>query len=246
MTVPADPPATAADTGHRVPDPPTIAGSLKSAAGDFYFNSWRLVPANVIWGALLLIVLVLGGVWLPLLGLVFLLAVPAAGMYRLAALIQRGEPVAFTDGLAAMLRFAGPALLIGISATFAVVVFTADIAIGLSSGGIAGGVFAILGAYADLAIVMYLVVAWPIVVDPRREQTSLGGRLRLAFFVVAARPGRIFVLTLVIGAITLISTVLIVTLLTVSVAYVSLVATRYVLPAADRFEGRATLPIPTA
>lgn len=244
--MPADPPATAADTGHRVPDPPTIAGSLKSAAGDFYFNSWRLVPANVIWGALLLIVLVLGGVWLPLLGLVFLLAVPAAGMYRLAALIQRGEPVAFTDGLAAMLRFAGPALLIGISATFAVVVFTADIAIGLSSGGIAGGVFAILGAYADLAIVMYLVVAWPIVVDPLREQTSLGRRLRLAFFVVAARPGRIFVLTLVIGAITLISTVLIVMLLTVSVAYVSLVATRYVLPAADRFEGRATLPIPTA
>jgi hypothetical protein len=32
-----------------------------------------------------------------------------------------------------------------------------------------------------------------------------------------------------------------VTLLTVAVAFAALVGTRYVLPAADRFEGRATL-----
>jgi hypothetical protein len=49
-----------------------------------------------------------------------------------------------------------------------------------------------------------------------------------------------FALTAVIVAVLAISTVFFAALFSISVAYVSLVATRYVLPAADRLEGRAT------
>jgi hypothetical protein len=238
-------PATASEPGRRIPDRPSIVGSLKAAASDFYFNSWRMVPANTIWGALLLIVLFLTATWLPLILLFALLAVPTAGMYRLAALIERGESVGFRDALRAMRQYAGTSLVLGVASTLAVVVFSTNIVIGAESGEIAGSVFAMLAAYAIVGVAMYLICAWPIVVDPLREDLSLGTRLKLALLVVAGRPGRILILTVVIAAVLVVSTVLFATLLTISVAYVSLVTTRYVLPAADRLEGRATLPLPT-
>jgi hypothetical protein len=132
---------------------------------------------------------------------------------------------------------------LGIASVVVAVVFTANVGLGLAQGTLAGGVFAVLALYADLALAIYLVAAWPIVVDPVRETMSFRGRLRLAFYVVASRFVRLLALTLVVMAILLVSTVLFAALVTISVAYVSLVGTRYVLPAADRFEGRPTVPI---
>ena len=58
---------------------------MRAAAIDFYFNSWRLVPANLVWSVLLLAVLFAALVWLPLLLLLVVLALPTAGMFRIAA-----------------------------------------------------------------------------------------------------------------------------------------------------------------
>jgi hypothetical protein len=68
--------------------------------------------------------------------------------------------------------------------------------------------------------------------EPARE------RLRLAALLVLAHPVRVVGLGLVLAALIVISVVAVVALLTVSVAFAALVATRYVLPAADRLEAR--------
>src|SRR4051794_3974667 len=56
---------------------PSIPAALRASAVDFFYNSWRLVPANLVWGAAFVAV---GLLWLsaPLLGLVLvpLLALP--------------------------------------------------------------------------------------------------------------------------------------------------------------------------
>jgi hypothetical protein len=237
-------PAEESAPAYRIPDRPSIVGSLRSAASDFFFNSWRLVPANAIWGVLLIALFLATALYPPLVLLAPVLAIPVAGIYSLAAQIARGEPVDFADALRGMRRYAGTALAIGVVATVALFVFSVNIFIGLQTGDIAGGVFAMLAGYADLGIVMYLVALWPIVVDPIRERSRVRDRLRLALLVVAARPGRILILTVVIAVIYVVSTALFAVLLTATVAYVALVATRYVLPAADRLEGRATVPLP--
>ena len=72
----------------RAPAAPRLGGALRGAAIDFYFNSWRLVPANLAWSAGLVAILALAAtVSLLALLLVPLLALPTVGIYRLAALI---------------------------------------------------------------------------------------------------------------------------------------------------------------
>ena len=72
---------------------PGLGTVVRAALSDYYFNSMRLVAANLVWGlALALIVLV--GLASPLLSLALLplLALPTAGVFRLAARIVRAEP----------------------------------------------------------------------------------------------------------------------------------------------------------
>lgn len=198
------------------------------------------MPANVVWGVILVALLVGAAVWLPLAALTSLLALPVAGLHRMAALLQRGEPAGFSDFLQAMRRFAAPAFALGLASVVLAAVFTTNVFVGLDAGGFVGWSLSALALYGDIGLAMFLVAAWPILVDPLREEVGLGGRLKLAALVNLARPGRMFGLTLVIAALLIVSAFLFAALLTVSVAFVSLVATRYVLPAADRLEGRRT------
>lgn len=227
----------------RLPDPPKLLGALREALFDFYYNSWRLVPANVIWGFMLLAVVALSAAWLPLAVLVALLAVPAAGIYRMAALIQRGEGTSFRDFIDGVRRFWAPAFGVGLLAAVLAFVFTVNIFIGLEMEGVAGWIFSAFALYADIALAMFLVAAWPIMVDPLREDLSLRRRLWLAVVLNFARPGRMFALTFIMVALLVASTVLLAALVTVSIAYISLASTRYVLPALDRLEGRPSVQV---
>jgi len=201
------------------------------------------VPANIVWGVVLIGVIAAALTWLPAILLLVVLALPVAGIFRMAALLTRGAPVGFSDFITGMRRFAVPALALGAASLVVGAVFTANIGLGLAQGNIFGGIFAVLALYADVALAIYLVAAWPILVDPVRETMTFRERLQLAFYVLARRFGRMLGLTLIILAITIVSTVLFAALVTISIAYISLVATHYVLPAADRFEGRPTLLI---
>ena len=72
------------------PVAPSLGGAIRAAAIDFYSNSWRLVPANLVWAAVLLAVLVVGGASIVGLALAPLLAIPTGGLFAVAARLARG------------------------------------------------------------------------------------------------------------------------------------------------------------
>jgi uncharacterized membrane protein YesL len=225
------------------PAAPRLGGALRGAAIDFYFNSWRLVPANLAWSAVLLAILALtAGLASLALLLLPLLALPTVGIYRLAVLITRGEPVALSDGFSAWRRFGAPALGLGTALLAAGTMFGVNVGLGLTRGDVAGWSLATLAFWGLAVVAMAACVAWPILVDPRRETLSTRARIRLALLLIVAYPVRFAALAVVLGLVVAISTVGFAALLTISVSYVALVAARYVLPAADRLQARLDAP----
>jgi uncharacterized membrane protein YesL len=215
-----------------------IVAALRQSLRDFYFNSWRLAPANLLWGAMLVLGLLAGPLTLVGGALLILLAVPTAGLYRMGALIARGEAAAFSDFVAGMRRYALPALGVTLGAASLAIVFTTNVLVGLAAANPVGWVISALALWGDIGLVMLLVAFWPVLVDPDREGVSLRRRLALAGLVVIGRPLRLIVLTVVVTLILAVSIVLFAAIVLLSVAYVALVSSRVVLPLVDEIEAR--------
>jgi len=184
----------------------------------------------------------------PLLGLAawFLLALPTAGIFRLAALIARGQPVALSDAIRAWRTFFAPALATGAVVGGAAVVLVFNIVAGFLSAELIGWAFATLALWGFAALIAVALAFWPLLVDPVRQSEPIRARIQLASAVALSSPARFAGLILVVSIITVISAILFAALLSVTVAYVAVVMSRYVLPAADRLEGRRTEPEPVA
>ena len=225
----------------EVPAAPSVGGSVRAAIGDFYFNSWRLVPANGLWGIGLvaLIGLAFNDLRIAML-LSVLLAVPTVGIFRMAALIVRGEPVAFRDALAAWRAFALPALAGGAVIALGTLILGFNFVVGLASLELMWWALATLAGWGLFFGWMIALPWWALLVDPVRAGEPLTARLRLAVGVVVVRPLRFVILFLLMTAILIVSTIMFAALLTISIAFIALVAARYTLPAADRLEGRQT------
>jgi hypothetical protein len=217
---------------------PAVGSAIRAALGDFYVNSLRMVPANLLWAA------TLTAVWLALLitplGLLLLplLAFPTASIFRIAVLVVRGGPLSLRDGVRVWRTDPGPILVLGIVLVSCLALFLVNIVSGVRSGGVIGWVVATCAAWG--AGVAWLVswTAWPLLLDPCRADRSARERLRTAVLLVLAYPIRLGVLGAVLAVIVLASAVALIALMTISVAFAALVATHYVLPAADRFEER--------
>jgi uncharacterized membrane protein YesL len=216
----------------------SIGQAIRLAAGDFYFNSLRFVPANVVWAIALLAVLFAALNWPPALLLGALLAVPLAGMHRMAALLTRGEPTSISDFVAGMRRFGLQATGILAGAAILAVVLLTNLVTGFASNGVLGWFVGATALWGLVALAMAVIAVWPVLVDPRREDRPLRRRLQLAGLVLIGRPGRLFLLTVLIAVILVASTILLGVIVLVGVAYTSLLATRWVLPAVDDLEGR--------
>jgi len=215
----------------------SLASALRTSLSDLYFNSWRLAPANLVWGLGLALAL-LAGPSVIAVAILVTLAVPVAGLHRMAALIARGEPAAFSDFTGGMRRFGARALGVGAAAAVLAAVFVTNVGVGLAIGNPLGWLLSALALHGLVALAMLLVAFWPILVDPRREQVDLRGRLALAGLMVIGRPGRLLGLTVVVSSILVVSIVLFAAILLVSGAYVGLVSARYVLPMVDELEAR--------
>ena len=203
------------------------------------------MPANAIWGAGLLLVIALFFSYLGAVPLAFgLLAFPTAGIFRLAALIARERPVAFSDSLDAWRVFLRPILLMGVVIGVGTTVLVFNMVFGFSSADPVGWLFATLALWGFLALWAVALAFWPLLVDPLRQGEPLTARLRLAVTVILVAPGRYVALMLLVWVFLIVSTILLAALLTVSIAFVALVVARYVLPLADRIESRATLLVP--
>lgn len=216
----------------------SLGGALRTSMHDFYFNSWRLAPANLLWGAVLILAVIASpGSPIGLL-LLIALAVPTAGIYRMSALIARGQPAGFSDFLDGMRRLGPVAALLGLGAAALGYVFTTNVFVGLGADNPLGWLITALALWGLIGLAMFLIAAWPLLVDPDREDVGLRARLTLAGLVVIGRPMRVLALTLVVGVVLAVSTVLFALLAMVSVAYVALVSSRYLLPLADDIEAR--------
>jgi hypothetical protein len=217
---------------------PGLRAAVRVAATDFYFNSWRLVPANLLWGAVFIGLLVGSSLQPAVAVLAPLLAVPTVGIFRMAALVARGEGATFRDGLAAWQTMFVPTLLLGMALAGCAVVLIGNIALGLLNGGVVGWSLATLAAWGLLATWVVGWTAWPLLVDPARANRPVQARLRIAVLLVVAEPGRMAALGVLLAILIAASAVAFAALVSISVAFAALVVSRYVLPAADRLEAR--------
>ncbi len=229
-----------------LPPRPTVRGSVRVALSDFYFNSIRLVAANVVWGIGLIVVLVVFAS-APLIFAVvaaIALALPTAGIFRIAAIIARDQPADLSDAFGAMRSHALPALAVGALVIGSVVVLGFNFAVGLVAGDPLWLLIGTLAGWGLLALFVGTSAFWPLLLDPVRQGVPLKKKVEVALAVVFSSPGRYLGLTLINAAILIVSTVAFAALLTISIAFVALTLCRYVLPTADRLEGRATFAEP--
>ena len=221
-----------------LPAPPSMGGALRAAMSDFYFHSWRLLPANVLW-AVTSFALVAAAVLVPIL-VVFLplAALPLAGMFGIATRIVRGESVSFRDGTDAWRRELRAVLGLGTGLLVAGTVLAFNVVSGILAGTALGIGFATLAFWGLAGLWLFGWLAWPVLLDPARVDRPVRDRLRLAGLLLLAHPVRVGALGFVLALLLLVGTVAVVALVTVAVAFAALVSSRYVLPAADRLEAR--------
>lgn len=202
------------------------------------------MPANIIWGAVLLLTLGLTFVYPlgALLCFVLLLPFPTAGLFRLGALIQRGEPTHLSDALA-WRSFARRALGAGLVIGGGTIVLGFNVLLGLNSLDAIAWAFATAAFWGLIIVWLAAAAIWPLLLDPLRASEPATALVRLGMTVILARPLPFLALSAALVIVLVLSTILFAALVTISLAYVALVLSAYVIPAADRIEGRRTFVV---
>jgi len=221
----------------RVRRAPRLRGAVRIAAEDLYYNSLRFLGANLIFGVVAIAIALLAVGGLIFLVLLVVLAPIADGIMRMATEMVR-ERHTDMDTFFAALRRPWRALALGTAELFVLFVLLIDLLLGASLESAFGAFLAVSALYGLFVLWLYATLAWPIVLDPAREGMALTGRLRLAALLMLAFPLRMAALALLLAVVAALSTLSVAPILTISVAFVCLVAAHYVLPAADRMEGR--------
>jgi hypothetical protein len=216
----------------------SLRTTLRTAAVDFYYHSLQLVAINVVWGAWLMVTILLVPVWLPgALVLAIGLALPTAGVFRIAALIARREDSGFRDGIDAWRRFLVPALVGSATVVLVGGILATNLIVGLQSDSLIGIALATLSFWGLVIGGLVLLCWWPLLVDPSREGPGAGRRaLRSAAVLTLAHPFRIAALAVVIALLLAVSTVAFAALITIALSFSALAACHDVLLAADRLE----------
>jgi len=217
---------------------PSLRRATRGALSDLYYHSWRLVPANLVWSIVATAVLVALVVSPYGVAVVPLAAVPTAGLFRMTGRIARGGPVSFWDSVAAWRQELGTTVAFGGALGLLALVLSVNLVSGILEEGILGWAFATLAFWGLLVTWLYAWAAWPLLGDPWRSTWPTRERLRLAGYLVLAHPVRLAALGVFLLVLLVASAVAIVALLTVSLAIAALIASRFVLPAADRLDAR--------
>jgi len=215
---------------------PGLGRALRSAAVDLYYHSVRLVPANLAWGAGLVLILVLAsqGAWPLALLASPLLTLALVGVARLAGLIVRGEEVVLSDAWSAAHERVRPAVVVGILSVAATAVLGTNLAVGVATGTPVGLTLAVLAGWGLVGLWLMSLPFWILLADPARTAWSAADVLRLTGVLLLARPLMLVGLGLASAVVLVISAILVAALLIVSVAYAALVTAHVILPAADR------------
>lgn len=218
--------------------PQRLGAAFRAALTDYYFNSMRLVAANVVWGAGAVVIALVGFVW-PLGGLLLLplLALPTAATFRVASGVVRAPPDAGRSDIAwPYHRAKAESVGLGVIATALGLVLATNMLTGIVQGTPFGWVIATLAAWGLVALWSASLVVWPLIVDPARASSPMRARLRLAAGLLLVDPVRFGGLGILVAVIVVVSTILTAAILTVSVSFVALLACRMAYPVADRLE----------
>jgi hypothetical protein len=227
----------------RVPPPTSLTQAVGRAAIDLYSNSMRLVAANLVWAFGLLLVAFLATRTLAALPLAVVVVALSIGLMRMAAHLVRNRHVVLSDFTDAVRPRFLPHFGLGLAQVVLGFIALIDLGIGLQTSGFIGPALTVSAIYALVALWVVGVAAWPILLDPVRADEPVLARLRLGALLTLAHPIRLGGLALLLAILLALSTVLIAALLTVAGTLTALIAAHYVLPAADRIEGRATLEV---
>jgi len=210
---------------------------------DLYYNSLRLVVANMLWGISLVVVAYLVSSRFVLAPLLVLMVPLTMGLMGMATTLVRKRRLFWSDSIDAIRPGFWPLVAIGVAQLVLTAIAAADVVIGLQLSGVAGPVVVIGGAYTLAAIWLLAVTTWPLLLDPERADDGIRARLRLGFLLALAHPVRMGGAAALLAVFLVVSAVLAAALVTISGALAMLVAAHYVLPAADRLEGRETLTV---
>lgn len=211
------------------------------AAEDLYYHGVRLVVANLMWGmGALATAYLLTRTPVGALALVAMIPL-SIGLMGMATALVRERSVVMSDFARAIGARFWRLLALGLAQLGLIVIAGFDLLLGLSLGGIVGLVLALVAFYTALAVGLLALTVWPIVTDPQRRDESVRAGVRLGALLFLAHPVRIGALAFLLAVLTVASTILVAAIITFAAAYIALVAAHFVLPAADRLEGRATL-----
>ena len=212
---------------------------MRDSAVDLYYSFASLVPANVAFG-IGLIALVLAMAASSLGWVVAVVLVPlAAGCMGLATTLVRDGHTDLGE-YAAVIRRPGQVVVLGTLQLGVGLVLVVDLLVGGAVGSVLGGVMLLSAVFGLVILWSYSVAAWPIVLDPWRRDDPIGARLRLALVLLVAKPVGVTAFALLLAAFLVVATVAFAAVATVGFAFACLVAARYVLPLADRLEGRTS------
>jgi hypothetical protein len=215
---------------------PSLRAAVGGAARDFYYHSWRLLPANVLWAVVAIAILVAAILAPAGILLLPLLALPTAGIFRIATRIARGDAVSFWDAIDGWRVDLLPTLGLGAGLTLAGSVLGTNLVLGLAGASVLGWALATLAGWGLAVLWLFAWTAWPILTDPARADRPAVERVRLAALLVLAHPLRIGGMAVLMAALLLAGAAAVVAIVTIAVSFAALVASRFVLPAADRLE----------
>jgi hypothetical protein len=214
---------------------------LRTAAEDLYYHGVRLVVGNLVWG--IAAVLTAFAVTRSVLGLLALLImVPlTAGLMGMASALVRERSLVMSDFVRPLRGRFWRILALGVGQLAVTIVAAFDLLLGIQIGGVVGLVLAIVAFYTGLFLWVLAWTIWPIVTDPERLSEPVRSGVRLGALLVLAHPIRLGFMALALAVISVVSTILAAAIITFAAAYAALVAAHFVLPSADRLEGRETM-----
>ena len=214
---------------------------LRTAVEDLYYNGVRLVAANLVWG--IGAVLTAFALARSPFGVIALLAmVPlTAGLMGMATALVRERSIVMSDFLRPVRARFWKILALGATQLALTIIAGFDLVLGLQLGGVVGIAMAVTALYTGLALWVLAWTIWPIVTDPERRDEPIRSCVRVGALLVLAHPIRLGLMALVVAVIAVASTILVAAIITFAAAYLALVAAHFVLPSADRLEGRETM-----
>jgi hypothetical protein len=204
----------------------TVRQALTEAARDLYGNSWRLILPNVLF-AVVAAAAILAAVYArPALVLVVAVGPFAAALVHCAVKLQQGEELRAVDAFAGLALHWRRGLALGGLIALAVVLTVSSISF-YSRLGVLAWPFVVTALYLVALFVVWQVHLWPLAL--RDEQLPLGTILGESAAAFARRPGSTFGLAGALVALNAFAAIGVLPLLTLTIAYSALAATRFVL-----------------